>query len=131
MEYKSIYKYVYECLRERYDEIDSEWTELDKAMNEAINNGKGEYTALKNLAVCYGRLKMLGDVIRFMKVTELGMAKEYHDHKCRDCKWLSNEKSCIGRKCVNPDRKWKTTTAMWHQPSTKACKAFEEKGGKT
>lgn len=130
MDYKELYDNALETFETRYEEIDSEWAELDKAMQEAINKHEGEYTALKNLAVCYGRLKMLGDVIHFMKVTELGMVKEYHDHKCRDCKWLSNEKSCIGRKCVNPDRKWKTTTAMWHQPSAKACKTFEEKGAK-
>ena len=76
MDYKELYDYVLEIFETRYEEIDSEWVELDKAMQEAISNGKGEFTALKNLAVCYGRLKMLGDVTRFMKETELEMMKK-------------------------------------------------------
>lgn len=127
MEYKSIYKYVYECLRERYDEIDAEYALLDKKILEAIEEGKNEISTLGDLSSCLGRLKMLHDVLCFMRETEQGMLKEYHYRKCRDCKWLSNEKSCVGRKCVNPDRKWKSNTAMWHQPSAKACKAFEER----
>ena len=46
--------------------------------------------------------------------------------KCKECKWLSDEKCTIGRKCVNPQRKWRSNTAMWHSPSCKACKMFEE-----
>ena len=127
MEYKSIYKYVYKCLKERFDEIDAEYDLLDKEIREAIKEGKNEINALGKLSTCFGRLKMLHDVLCFMRETEPGMLKEYNDHKCHDCKWLSKEKSCIGHKCVNPDRKWKSNTAMWHQPSAKACKAFEER----
>lgn len=76
MDYKELYDYALGIFETRYEEIDSEWAELDKAMNEAINNSKGEFTALKNLAVGYGRLKMLGDVIRFLKETELEMRKK-------------------------------------------------------
>ena len=46
-------------------------------------------------------------------------------HKCKECQWLANEKMVIGRKCVNPHKVWKSRTAMWHQPSCKACKMFK------
>jgi len=46
-------------------------------------------------------------------------------HKCKECMWLANEKTVIGRKCVNPHKVWKSRTAMWHQPSCKACKMFK------
>ena len=45
--------------------------------------------------------------------------------KCKECQWLSIERSCIGRRCVNPNKIWKSNTAMWHAPSCKACKMFK------
>ena len=47
-------------------------------------------------------------------------------NKCRDCKWLSEEKCSIGRKCVNPDKEWRSYTAQWKSPSGKACKLFDK-----
>ena len=47
--------------------------------------------------------------------------------KCRDCIWLSDEKTVIGRKCVCPDKKFNSKTAMWKPGSTPACKNFERK----
>ena len=48
--------------------------------------------------------------------------------KCRDCKWLSNISSSIGRKCVAPNKKFKERYQSFKQPSGKACKRyFEEK----
>ena len=45
--------------------------------------------------------------------------------KCRDCIYLSDIKSKIGCKCKNPDKEWRTPTAMWKYPTTPACKAFK------
>ena len=53
--------------------------------------------------------------------------KKYLNKKCRDCKWLNGKKICIGIECTNPDKEWRTDTAIWHQPSTPACKMFKEK----
>ena len=48
--------------------------------------------------------------------------------KCRDCKWLSNISSSIGRKCLAPNKKFKERYQSFKQPSGKACKKyFEEK----
>lgn len=76
MDYKELYDYVLETFETRYEEIDSEWAELDKVMNEAISKGEGEFVALKDISFCLGRLKMLRDVICFLKETELGMMKK-------------------------------------------------------
>ena len=46
--------------------------------------------------------------------------------RCRDCKWLSDEKHSIGFRCVAPGKVWKSTTAMFKYPSAKACKGFFE-----
>lgn len=46
---------------------------------------------------------------------------------CRDCIWLSDERCSIGRKCVNPQKVFLTSTAMWKNPANKACKLFEDK----
>ena len=48
--------------------------------------------------------------------------------KCRECKWLDMEqKVVIGQLCNNPDKRFRTNTAIWKYPSTKACKMFEER----
>ena len=46
--------------------------------------------------------------------------------KCKDCKWLTGKRSCIGVVCENPNKKWMTDTAKFKYPCNKACKAFEE-----
>lgn len=46
--------------------------------------------------------------------------------KCRDCKWLSKEKSSIGRKCVAPNKVYKHYYSAFKQPCAKACKRFFE-----
>lgn len=49
--------------------------------------------------------------------------------KCQDCKWLDTEHRCsIGYKCTNPDKYFRTKTAMWKYKHTKSCKLFENKG---
>ena len=47
--------------------------------------------------------------------------------KCGACRWLSEEKTVIGRKCVCPDKKYNSDTAKWHQKSCPACKSFERR----
>lgn len=51
-------------------------------------------------------------------------------HKCNQCKYLSDEKCTIGRKCIHPTKLFHTSTACWKYPSCKACKLFEEKDGR-
>lgn len=45
--------------------------------------------------------------------------------KCRDCIYMSDEKTKIGQRCINPDKVWQTRTAMWKYPTTPACKMAE------
>lgn len=47
--------------------------------------------------------------------------------KCKDCKWLSEERKSIGCKCVNPKKEFRSDTAHWRQPYAKACKLIEVK----
>lgn len=47
--------------------------------------------------------------------------------RCRDCKWMSDEKHSIGFRCIAPGKPWKSTTAMFKYPSAKACKGFFER----
>ena len=49
--------------------------------------------------------------------------------KCKDCKWLSEKKCSIGRLCVNPEKKFRTRTAMWKPPTARACKCFNGQYG--
>ena len=48
-------------------------------------------------------------------------------HKCKECKWLDNEKTIIGYECLNPNKKFRTSTAFYKYATTRACKLFEEK----
>ena len=48
--------------------------------------------------------------------------------KCRDCKYLTGEKSTIGIECMNPDKRFRTKTAHFKYPHTKACKLYEREG---
>ena len=45
--------------------------------------------------------------------------------KCKDCIYLSDEKTKIGRRCVNPEKHWQRGLAMWKYPTTPACKMAE------
>ena len=50
---------------------------------------------------------------------------------CRDCKYLSKERvSYIGNECINPNKRFRGSTAKWKYPSAKACLMFEGKDGK-
>ena len=44
---------------------------------------------------------------------------------CRDCKWWTGEKTCVGRKCENPKSTFNTPVAQYKQSATRACKMFE------
>jgi len=46
---------------------------------------------------------------------------------CRDCGFFSEEKCVLGHKCNCPDKRFRSTTAMWKYTSTPACKKFKEK----
>ena len=47
-------------------------------------------------------------------------------NKCKDCKHLSGKTSSIGRLCT-VNKHWSTPTAMWKQPSGRACKRYFER----
>ena len=68
--------------------------------------------------------QMLDSLPSVTRQTKSHKEKVTH-HKCKECQWLANEKTVIGRKCVNPHKVWRSRTAMWHQPSCKACKMFK------
>ncbi len=53
--------------------------------------------------------------------------REQGKKQCRDCKWLTDEKSSIGYRCGNPERTFRSDTARWKAPSCPVCSAFEEK----
>ena len=50
----------------------------------------------------------------------------YNKRKCGTCKYLQGESSVIGIPCVNPERTWRSKTAQYHYPWSKACKKYEE-----
>lgn len=45
--------------------------------------------------------------------------------KCKDCIYLSSEKSTIGRLCINPSKKFRTKTSCWKHTTNPACKLFK------
>ena len=50
-------------------------------------------------------------------------------NKCGDCKYLDeSQKKSVGYVCVNTNRVWRSSTAIYHQKCCKACKSFEPKG---
>lgn len=61
--------------------------------------------------------------------------KEQHPeiHYCRDCEYLAGDKTSIGIRCLNENRrrnpKWKSSdVSRYKAPSTKACKTgFKQK----
>lgn len=62
------------------------------------------------------------------EITELDARHKESDRKvCRNCKYLSDEQTVIGWKCVCPSKKFHTPDAMWKPGSTPACKHFERK----
>lgn len=66
---------------------------------------------------------------RFVSVEDIEAAPDGLDgsaiKKCKDCKYLSDEKASIGRRCVCPTKEWKYRSAQWKQPCGRACKKFE------
>lgn len=62
------------------------------------------------------------------EITELDAKYKESDRKvCRNCKYLSDEQTVIGWKCVCPTKEFHTPSAMWKPGSTPACKNFESK----
>ena len=60
------------------------------------------------------------------------------EHKCKECKWLTGERTSVGVECMQPDKqeKWNKTPMLWagelrrnvaryKQPSALVCKKFE------
>lgn len=47
--------------------------------------------------------------------------------KCRDCKYLTNEKTVAGYLCKRPNWFWRGDFSMYKQRSGPACRAFEPK----
>jgi len=71
-------------------------------------------------------LKELDNAIRNGKVIR---EKEFHNHKCKECKWLSDHKKSIGYECINPIKPFRrSNTAKYKYTSTRACSLFEAKG---
>ena len=46
--------------------------------------------------------------------------------KCKDCEYLSDKKSNLGRLCVEKSY-YRVSTSKWKAPSAKACKRFKKK----
>lgn len=59
------------------------------------------------------------------KIVKVNPPKVAKYDKCRDCKYLTGIKSTIGVECMNPTKEFKTNTAHFKYPHTKACKLFE------
>ena len=71
-------------------------------------------------------LKHLEKTIHQFRVSKF--KKEMYDYqgdRCFHCKYFNGKSSCVGVECTNPNKIWKSRTARYHQPSTKACKKFE------
>lgn len=48
--------------------------------------------------------------------------------KCKDCRFLSDERTTVGRKCLAPGKHWLYPSSMYKQPTQRACKkCFEPK----
>lgn len=47
--------------------------------------------------------------------------------RCKDCKYLTDTRTCIGYLCNNPNKHFKTETAQFKGRCAKACKQFEPK----
>lgn len=62
------------------------------------------------------------------EITELAAKYKESDRKvCRNCKYLSDEQTVIGRKCICPTKEFNTPCSMWKPGSTPACKSFERR----
>lgn len=58
------------------------------------------------------------------------MKKRDPSKKCKDCRWLTGERSVIGIECQNPARanKWRTGISHIKHPTEPSCIDFEPKG---
>lgn len=61
---------------------------------------------------------------RIIKVNPPRVAKYI---KCKDCVYLTGEKTQIGIMCMNPNKTFKTSTAHYKYPHAKACMKFKRK----
>lgn len=67
------------------------------------------------------------DTMMIKGVVQEPSGETKNQHKCNQCKYLSDEKCTIGRKCLHPTKVFHTSTAHWKYPSCKACKLFEKR----
>ena len=93
------------------------------------NSFRAEYNAYRargaNVTL-YDLSYTLGDILEMIDRIPTAADTTGHE-KCRDCKWLSKtEKRSIGYLCT-AGKNWRSSTAMWKYPSTKACKGYFER----
>ena len=69
-------------------------------------------------------LRAEADKLGYYITKKRGTTTTYN--KCGECKYLTGERSSIGIVCENPDKYWRTKTAMYKYRHTPACKLFEE-----
>ena len=94
------------------------------ALKETLTAEYDAYRSRGTNVTMYDLSYTLGDILEFVDAAPSVIG---HYDKCRDCKWLSNETSSIGRKCVAPGKKWKKPYQGYKQPSAKACKKYFER----
>lgn len=98
--------------------------EIDDVVYKEITSHTDKYYSFVYLSL--DQLRRLDNAIRIGKVIR---EKEFHKHKCKECKWLSDHKKKIGYECINPIKPFRrSSTAKYKYTSTPACSLFEAKG---